>query len=207
MLAAARNSPARLHLIHVIGPHDPDPNVQLVAFIDRSSGVTSAGLANGNVYYITSFSGTVQDTSGTVFLTNTDRRVSRLVAQRFVYRSGTLNLAVALNDLAARFEALSSAASASAVVLTGGTSARDPTLTAARRLRTSVSSSVSISAIALTPSVNVAILESIVSRSVTGQRLVFQTSVFTRVGSLLTTSISTVGAPPASEIPPSHAAH
>ena len=168
--------------------------MQLAAFIDRSSAVTAAGRANRNLYYIVSFSNTVRDTSGTIFLTNDNRRVSRLVLQRFVYRRGTLNLAVALNNLAARFKSLSAAASASAVVLTGGTSARTAAVTAARGLRTSFASRVAIASIALTPRANIAVLEGISSIGIGGQRLVFQTSVSTRVESLLASSISSAGA-------------
>lgn len=167
--------------------------VQLAAFIDRSSAVTSSGRANRNVYYVVSFSSTVRDTSGTVFLTNSNRRVSRLV-RRFVYRRGTLNLAVALRNLASRFQSLSTAFSASAVVVTGGTSARGAAVTAARGLRTSFTSGVVISSIALTTQVNIAVLEGISSIGVGGRRLVVQTSVITRLRTLLESSISSAGA-------------
>lgn len=178
--------------------------VQVVAFIDRSSDVNAAGVANANVYYIITFTSALRDFTGISFITNTNREVSRRV-QRFVWRGGIRGEersfpAAALNALADGFESLSRTASASAVVITASTVTSTDntaeTVAAAQRLRTSVTSLVTISAIALTTRTNVALLERVAARSVTGQLLVFRTSVFTRVESLLITSTSTAGAGP-----------
>ena len=166
----------------------PSLSIQLVAFVDSSS--------DRQLFYISGFGSTIQDSTG-VFLTNVNRRVSILIRERIVYRGGSsVNLAAVLDDFTARFTALTVRASASVVVLTGRTSPQTAVVAASRRLVVSTSSRVSIAAIALTTRVNIATLNAFTSRSVTGQSLVFRTSVFTRVSSLLTTSVTTVGAAP-----------
>eukprot|EP00892_Ulva_mutabilis_P002683 jgi/Ulvmu1/12415/UM009_0065.1 len=161
---------------------------QVIAYIDRFSSENSK-----TVFYISGFGSTVRDSTGS-FVTNSNRRVSRLVLQRIVYRgSSTVNLAVVLDDFTARFSELSTPASATVVVLTGRTSSQTAVVAASRRLVSSFSIRVSIAAIGLTPRVSTTTLRSFVTTSVTGQALVFQTSVITRLTALLDTSISTGG--------------
>ena len=162
--------------------------MQLVAFVESTS--------DRQLFYISGFGGTVRDSTG-VFLTNVNRRVSLLIRERIVYRGGSsVNLAAVLDDFTARFTALTVRASASVVVLTGRTSPEAAVIAASHRLVISTSSRVSIAAVALTTRVNIATLNAFASRGVTGQSLVFRTSVFTRVSSLLGTSVTTVGAAP-----------
>lgn len=180
------------------------PCVQVVAFIDRSSEVTTTGVANANVYYVMTFTSTLGDSTGVAFITNTDRQASRQV-RRFGWRGRIAGQersfpAAALNALADRFESFSRPASASAVVVFASADASPEnsaaTDAAAQRLRSSVPSSVSIAGIALTFRTNLELLSVIAAISVTRQALASRTFVFTRVESLLITSTSTAGAMP-----------
>eukprot|EP00892_Ulva_mutabilis_P010419 jgi/Ulvmu1/774/UM010_0148.1 len=166
---------------------------QVIAFIDASSNANASTGANGNMFYVAAFGASVSVSTGS-FLTNTDRRVSRLVAQRIVYRGdSTVNLTVALDDLAARFAALTAPATASAVVLTGRTSPAAAASAAAQRVESSFSGRVAVAAVALTPQASVATLEAFASTSVSGRPLVSQTSDFSQLPSLLATSITSAG--------------
>jgi len=106
----------------------------VIAFIDSTSGVNSASGANRNAYYITSFSNVAQDSTG-VFLTNVGGQVSRLVAQRLVYRSGTINLAAGIDDLRDQFERLPVSMPAAALIVAAGSSSRSSGQVSADRLR------------------------------------------------------------------------
>eukprot|EP00892_Ulva_mutabilis_P011218 jgi/Ulvmu1/8469/UM044_0002.1 len=133
---------------------------QVIAYIDRFSSENSK-----TVFYISGFGSTVRDSTG-AFVTNSNRRVSRLVLQRIVYRGGsTVNLAVVLDDFTARFSELSTPASATVVVLTGRTSSQTAVVAASRRLVSSFSIRVSIAAIGLTPRVSTTTLRSFVTTS------------------------------------------
>lgn len=178
---------------------------QVVAFIDRSSEVTTAGVANANVYYVMTYTSTLRAFTGPAFITNANRAVSSRV-ERFAWLGSLVGqdqglLAVALNDLAERFEGLSLAASASAVVISASDGARNtPTtadaLEAGDRLRASYSAPVSIATVALTSSESTQLVRRVVSRDVQLNRLSVSTTVLARVEAVLTSLTSTTGAVP-----------
>lgn len=169
-------------------------NVQAVAFIDASSGATSAAGTNTNLYYVNCFSSSVSTSTGT-FLTNANRRVSTAVEQ-LAYAAGLTNIAAGLDDLALQFRSVSVTVSAIACVVTAGSSPRASVVAAGARLASSVAGGVSISAVAVGDGAAVQTLTAIASSSVTGVPLVFQPTVFTRISLLLTATFISVGALP-----------
>lgn len=150
--------------------------MQLISFIDSSSGVNTAAGVNRNIYYVNAFSTAVR-ISTRVFLSNADRQVSRLIEQFFIYRGGSIdvgiNLAVGIDDLTAQISGITVSTPVCALVVAAGSSSRTAAVAAAGRLRSSYGGGVSIGCIPLgsASSANVATLAAIASTGLDGATL------------------------------------
>lgn len=169
-----------------------------MSFLDSSSLDFNGRTNLRRLFYVVSFTTAIEgDTLR--FLNNGmsgfTRQVSGLIDRGFLtYRGGSaVNIATVLDEFTTLFSA-TDVTSGSIVILTGRTSSQSAVTAAANRLVARTGGRVSIAAVALTPLASIATLNSFVSRSVTGSRLVFQSSVLERVPALLTSAISTSGA-------------
>lgn len=164
--------------------------LQLISFIDSSSGDGSR-----NIYYVSTFSTAVRASTG-VFLSNTDRRVSRLVAQLFVYRPGSTNLAVGIDDLTAQFSDLALSIPAVAILVAAGSSSRTSAVSAANRLRSAYSGGVSVGTIALGSGASTATLSAIASSGLGGDRLTFPGGSSSSIAARCASVVRSLGASP-----------
>ena len=172
--------------------------LQIISFIDSSSGVNTAAGANRNIYYVNAFSNSLRSSTG-VFLTNTDRQVSRLVEALLVYRPGTINLAAGINDLAARFSGLTVGYPAVAIVVAAGSSSRSGAVSAANRLRASYGGAVSVGGVALGSGTNRGTLGAISDSGLDGTSLSFSTPSFSSIAARCASVLANAGAAPASK--------
>ena len=166
--------------------------MQLISFIDSSSGVNTAAGVNRNIYYVTSFSNTVRGSTG-LFLSNSDRQVSRLVAQQLTYRSGSISLTAGINDLATQYATLAVSIPGVAIIVAAGSSSRSAAVTATNRLRSSYSGGLSVVCVPLGSTTNVATLTAIAGSGLNGSPLVYRTQQFGRISTLLGTAVSELG--------------
>lgn len=167
--------------------------MQIVSFIDTSSGVNTAAGVNRNIYFVASFSNTVRASTG-VFLSNVDRQVSRLVEQQLVSRGGSINLAAGLDALAAEYATVTVSLPAFAVLVAAGSSSRTAAVAAAARVRASFGGALSLACIPLGSAANVETLEAIAGTGLRGEALVYETPLFGRIGVLLQRGLTAVGA-------------
>ena len=166
--------------------------MQLISFIDSSSGVNTAAGVNRNIYYVTSFSNTVRGSTG-LFLSNADRQVSRLVAQQLTYRSGSISLTAGINDIATQYATLAVYIPGAAIIVAAGSSSRSAAVAAANRLRSSYSGGLSVVCVPLGGTTNVATLTAIASSGLNGSPLVFGTQQFGQISTLLGRAVSALG--------------
>ena len=174
--------------------------MQLISFIDSSSGVNTAAGVNRNIYYLNAFSTSVRS-STRVWLSNADRQVSRLVEQFFVYRGGSVNLAAGLDDLTAQISGLSVSTPALALLLAAGSSSRTATVSAAARLLNSYNGGVSLGCVGLRSSLtanaatNLDTLGEIVSTGLRGASLL-RAPVLSSIAVQCTDILNRLGARP-----------
>lgn len=169
--------------------------VQLISFIDTSSGVDTAAGPNRNIYYLNTFSAAVRS-STSVFLSNAERQVSRLVEQFFVYRGGSIDLAVAIDDLTAQISSLTVSTPALALVVAAGSSSRPAAVAAADRLRSSYGGGVSLGCVPLgsVSSENVATLAAIASTGLVRSSLSLRAPSLLSIAAQCTSVLRSLGA-------------
>lgn len=179
--------------------------VQMVAFIDATSGVNSAPGVNDNLYYASTFTFGVDASTGD-FMTNDDRRVSQaLEALQYPGRSANV-IQVALDDIRGKFANLTTPAAGLAVAITDGqlsgqlnrARGTSPELAedAADRLR---DAGVTVATVGIS-SVDRPTLELISSAGADGEELVFEAAEFTDIGGLLSDALSSIGAQTSSDL-------
>lgn len=165
--------------------------VQIVAFVDATSGADTNAGANNNRYYVNAFTSIVTDTTGS-FLTNTNRRVSRRIENDIQYRAGGTSIAAGIQDLREKFLDLPRGAAGLAVVITDGRSTRSAAAAAANALR---SAGVTVAAVAIGDGVDRGTLEAVASTGSDGEELVFGTDRFDDIAGLLAEVFTRIGAP------------
>ena len=164
--------------------------MQVVTFVDATSGADTPAGANSNRYYVNAFTATIVGTTGS-FRTNTNRQVSRAVESNIEYIAGGTNIAAGVNDLTAQFEALPGTVAGVAVVVTDGRSSRAEATAAADRLR---AAGVVVAAVAIGGEVDRATLDGVASTGSDGEELVFETDQFEDIAGLLAAVFTRIGA-------------
>lgn len=171
--------------------------LQIITFVDITSGVNKTAAANSNRYYVNSFNGTVVGTTAS-FLTNSDRRVSRSIQSSFEFGAGGLDIAAGLEDLTAQFRRLPGPTSGLAVVVTNGRSSRAAAEAAADELR---AEGVTVAVVAIrlrsgdTRGVDLEMVEAVASTGRDGEELVFESTRVEDIVGLLAAVITRIGAP------------
>ena len=163
--------------------------VQVVTFIDATSGADTPAGANSNRYYVNAFTATIVGTTSS-FRTNTNRQVSRAVESNIEYIAGGTDIAAGVNDLTAQFEALPGTVAGVAVVVTDGRSSRAEATAAADRLR---AAGVEFAAVAIGGEADRTTLDAVASTGSDGEELVFETDQFEDIAGLLAAVFTRIG--------------
>lgn len=170
---------------------DEGTALQIITFVDATSGANTTAGANSNRYYVNAFTSSIVGSTGS-FLTNTNRRVSRSVQTNIEFSAGGTDIASGIEDLTAQFQELPGPIAGLAIVITDGQSTRAAAEAAANELR---AEGVTVAAVAIGGGVDRPTLEAVASTGSDGEELVFETDRFDDIAGLLAAVFSRIGVP------------
>ena len=158
------------------------PAMQIITFVDATSGANTTVGAKSNRYYVNAFTSSIVGTTGS-FLTNTNRRVSRSVQSSIEYAAGGTDIAAGIEDLTAQVQQLPAPIAGLAIVITDGRSTR------------AAAEGVTVAAVAIGGGADRPTLEAVASTGSDGEELVFETDRFDDIAGLLAAVFTRIGAP------------
>eukprot|EP00892_Ulva_mutabilis_P004582 jgi/Ulvmu1/2496/UM137_0022.1 len=161
---------------------------EVMDFIDDSSGVDSANGANGNLYYVNTFSSFTDASTGN-FSTNFERDVSDEVDITLFCDGGSVNAAAGIRDLVSAFNDLGAGRGIAFVILASFPDEGNPIIEAIASLR---AQGVVVVAIAVGDGTSMATMMDIADEDASGSDLIFSAPSFAQLADTLTAAFNTV---------------
>lgn len=162
---------------------------EITEFIDATSDVDSSNGANGNLYFVNSFSTFVSSMAGEDFAGNADRAVSDEVDITFTCGDGSVNAAGGIGSLTSAFDTLGAGRGIAFVILASDPDPGNPFIEAIAALR---ARGVVVVAIAVGDGTSLPVLLDIADEDAAGADLIFTAPSFDDLSSTLVAAFTSV---------------